>query len=54
MAMTAMKQLPDAQTLIVTNAGNDAPLMRAEVLRAGHPVPDEDGAQAARRVAETG
>ena len=52
MAMTAMKQLPDAQTLIVTNAGNDAPLMRAEVLRAGHPVPDEDGAQAARRVAE--
>lgn len=38
------------QALVVTNAGNDAPLPGARVLRAGHPQPDADGARAADEV----
>ena len=50
MARVALKHLPDSRALVVTNRGNDAPLIRAEVLCAGHPVPDEAGEAAARRV----
>ena len=50
MAATALRHLPNSRALVVTNSGNDAPLVRAEVLRAGHPVPDADGEAAARRV----
>lgn len=47
----AMKAIPDAYAaLAVTHHENDATLMGAELLRAGHPVPDEAGARAARRV----
>lgn len=50
MAQVAMMHLPDSRVLVVTNRGNDIPLAGAEVLRAGHPVPDEEGEAAARRV----
>ncbi|MDO5646885.1 glycerate kinase [Paracoccus sp. (in: a-proteobacteria)] len=51
MAGAALNALPDARALIVTNAGNDAPLPRATVLTAGHPVPDAAGLAAAEQVA---
>lgn len=50
MAAAALEALPDAQALVVTNAGNDAALDRAEICVAGHPVPDAAGEAAARRV----
>lgn len=50
MAKAALDALPDARALVVTNAGNDAPLPRAEILVSGHPVPDTAGEVAARRV----
>ncbi|MBU3030135.1 glycerate kinase type-2 family protein [Paracoccus marinaquae] len=50
MAAAALEALPGARALVVTNAGNDAPLERAEILVAGHPVPDAAGESAARRV----
>lgn len=50
MAKAALAVLPDAEALVVTNAGNDAPLAGAQVMRAGHPQPDEEGATAAREV----
>lgn len=52
MADAALQALPDARALVITNAGNDAPLGRAEILVAGHPVPDAAGEAAARRVEE--
>lgn len=49
----AMAGLPDAHAaLAVTHHENDATLDGVELLRAGHPVPDEAGARAARRVME--
>jgi len=50
MAGAALARLPGAGALVVTNAGNDAPLPGARVLRAGHPEPDADGAAAAIEV----
>ena len=50
MAQAALEHLPDNRALVVTNRGNDAPLIRAEVLCAGHPVPDGAGEADARRV----
>lgn len=50
MAAAALSQLPDAQALIITNAGNDAPLDRARIIVAGHPVPDAAGEDAALQV----
>ena len=50
MAEAALQALPDAQALVVTNAGNDTPLAGARVMRAGHPQPDDDGALAAAEV----
>lgn len=50
MAGAALSRLPSARALVITNAGNDAPLDRAEILVAGHPVPDAAGEAAARRV----
>ena len=50
MAGAALSALPGAAALVVTNAGNDAPLPRARVLTAGHPVPDAAGLVAAREV----
>lgn len=50
MADAAMQALPGAPVLIVTNAGNDAPLAGAQMMTAGHPVPDAPGEAAARAV----
>lgn len=50
MAAAALDALPEAEALVVTNSGNDAPLPRASILTAGHPVPDAGGEQAANRV----
>lgn len=50
MAAAALQRLPDARALIITNAGNDAPLDRAQIIVAGHPVPDAAGEAAARQV----
>ena len=47
MARPAMAALAPARTLVVTNDGNDVPLPGAEVMVAGHPVPDHRGATAA-------
>ena len=49
----AMTAFPDAHVaLAVTHHENDATLPNADVMRAGHPVPDEAGARAAQRVME--
>ncbi|MCQ0971204.1 DUF4147 domain-containing protein [Paracoccus sp. TK19116] len=50
MSHAALKILPVAETLIVTNSGNDAPLDGARIMVAGHPVPDADGEAAALAV----
>jgi hydroxypyruvate reductase len=50
MAGAALTALPGASALVVTNAGNDAALAGARVLRAGHPQPDTEGAAAADEV----
>lgn len=51
MLREAMAAIPDAYAaLAVTHHENDATLEGAELLRAGHPVPDEAGARAAQRV----
>ena len=47
MAKAALQALPGADALVVTNAGNDAALPGARVMRAGHPQPDAQGAAAA-------
>ena len=47
----AMKAFPESDTaLAVTHHENQASLPGAEILHAGHPVPDEAGAEAAQRV----
>ena len=51
MAEAAQAALPaGTDVLVVTNAGNDAPLPGARVMRAGHPEPDAEGAAAAAEV----
>lgn len=55
MAAAALRALPPSMlagdgALVVTNAGNDAPLPGARVLRAGHPEPDAAGLAAAGEV----
>lgn len=50
MAEAALAALPGAAALVITNAGNDAPLAGAEILVAGHPVPNAGGEAAATRV----
>ncbi|TRW94839.1 DUF4147 domain-containing protein [Paracoccus sp. M683] len=51
MTVAALAGLPGGTSaLIVTNAGNDAPLAGARILTAGHPVPDAAGEEAAREV----
>lgn len=54
MTSAALEALPpgalaEGGALVVTNAGNDAPLPGARVLRAGHPEPDAAGLAAAAR-----
>ncbi|MCC5988436.1 MAG: DUF4147 domain-containing protein [Pararhodobacter sp.] len=50
MAAAALDEfsVPVAGALVVTNAGNDAPLEGARIMVAGHPLPDEGGLGAAR------
>lgn len=43
MARAAISRLAPDETLVVTNYENDAPLAGAQVMLAGHPVPDENG-----------
>ena len=50
MAKAALVRFPQTRTLVVTNYENAKPLKGAEVMAAGHPVPDENGAMAARAV----
>lgn len=50
MAKAGLEQFPHTKTLVVTNYENAGPLEKAEVFAAGHPVPDENGATAARAV----
>ncbi|MGH1329245.1 MAG: glycerate kinase type-2 family protein [Paracoccaceae bacterium] len=55
MAKAAQEQIKaaghaPAPTLIVTNYENARPLKGAELLAAGHPIPDENGARAAKRL----
>ncbi|MFG6079482.1 glycerate kinase [Paracoccus litorisediminis] len=50
MAKAALQALPGGDALVVTNAGNDAALPGARVMRAGHPQPDAQGAAAADEV----
>lgn len=52
MAAEALAQLGDAPVtaLVVTNRENFRPLFGATVLEAGHPIPDENGLNAARAV----
>ncbi|MFT6605246.1 MAG: hydroxypyruvate reductase [Halocynthiibacter sp.] len=51
MAEAALAQIGGAvPTLVVTNYENARALKGAEVLAAGHPIPDENGAKAAQRV----
>lgn len=50
MAGAALALWPGVPALVVTNAGNDAPLAGARVLTSGHPEPDAAGEAAARQV----
>lgn len=50
MAEAALAQYPRARAIVVTNYENAVPLAGATVLAAGHPVPDENGANAAAAV----
>ena len=52
MAEAALAAYPGIRAIVVTNYENARPLEGAEVLPSGHPVPDENGAAAAERVAE--
>ena len=53
MLAEAMTAIPDAfAALAVTHHENDTTVQGAEILRAGHPIPDEAGARAAQRVME--
>ncbi|MED5618093.1 glycerate kinase type-2 family protein [Ideonella sp. BN130291] len=52
MAAAVEARWPDQamQGLVITRYGHGAPCKRIEVVEAGHPVPDEAGAAAARRI----
>lgn len=51
MTQAALAELPvGTNALVITNAGNDQPLEGARVRRAGHPQPDQAGADAAHEV----
>ncbi len=50
MAKAALTRFEGVPTLVVTNYENAEPLDGAQVFAAGHPVPDENGAAAARAV----
>ena len=50
MAKAALDRFTDVPCLVVTNYENAADLAGAQVLAAGHPVPDENGAAAAQAV----
>lgn len=50
MAEAALKRFPGVHCLVVTNYENAGRLDGAKVFAAGHPVPDENGAAAAREV----
>lgn len=50
MAQAALVRFAGVPCLVVTNYENASPLEGAEVLAAGHPVPDENGAAAAHAV----
>ena len=43
----------DVEGLVVTRYGHDVPTRFIEVLQAGHPVPDQAGVDASRRILET-
>ncbi|HHP7234423.1 MAG TPA: glycerate kinase [Desulfobacterales bacterium] len=49
-AMEALLQERIEAGLVVVKYGHGAPLQRVEVLEAGHPVPDENGEEGARRI----
>ncbi|MBE0413976.1 DUF4147 domain-containing protein [Yoonia sp.] len=50
MAQAALARFPGTPTLVVTNHENATPIEGAKVFAAGHPVPDDNGAQAAQAV----
>ncbi|PJI91409.1 hydroxypyruvate reductase [Yoonia maricola] len=50
MAKAALERCVGVRCLVVTNYENAKPLDGAEVMAAGHPVPDQNGADAARAV----
>ena len=50
MAQAALAKFQGVPTLVVTNYENAQPLAGAQVLAAGHPVPDDNGAKAASAV----
>ncbi|HHI71328.1 MAG TPA: DUF4147 domain-containing protein, partial [Rhodobacteraceae bacterium] len=50
MAKAAVAHLSGAEVIVITNYENAHHVDYAEVFAAGHPVPDEDGAKAARYV----
>ena len=50
MAKAALVRFPDIPCIVVTNYENAGDLVGAKVFAAGHPVPDENGAAAAKAV----
>ena len=50
MAKAALARFPGVPTLVVTNYENATQLAGAQVMAAGHPVPDENGSKAAQAV----
>ena len=50
MAQAAVERFPAVRCIVVTNYENASPLHGAEVIAAGHPVPDAQGAAAAKAV----
>ncbi|WP_019953988.1 glycerate kinase type-2 family protein [Yoonia vestfoldensis] len=50
MAQAALGRFAGVPTIVVTNYENAQPLDGAQVLAAGHPVPDDNGAEAAKAV----
>lgn len=50
MAEAAMRHVSAETVVVVTNYENAVPLEGAELLAAGHPIPDEEGGRAALRV----
>ncbi len=52
MAQEALRQVPDAAAIAVTNYENAREVAGCTVMAAGHPVPDENGEKAGRAVIE--